>query len=123
MLDVVLLKQTHIALAFFTIIFFAFRFLLNELSPHMIQHRFFKTAPHIIDTLLLATGVMLAWIYKVTPLDALWFLVKIVFIFLYIICGFIAMKSRSRNKRISSAVFGFLFISLAIYLAQQKPFW
>lgn len=123
MIDLVILKQIHIMLAFSTVVFFVIRFSLNEFNKNIIRHRFFKTAPHVVDTFLLITGIMLAWAYKVTPLDAMWFLVKIILIMFYIICGFIAMKSMSRKKRFSSAILGFLLFITAIYLAQQKPFW
>jgi uncharacterized membrane protein SirB2 len=123
MIDVVTLKQFHILLAFTSIIFFFIRFMIKEKNSAIIKKYFFKTAPHLIDTLLLSTGVALAWAYKVSPLDAKWFLIKIVFIIFYIICGFIAMKASSRKLRFLSATTGLLFIFSAMYLAHYKPFW
>lgn len=88
-----------------------------------IYWRIMKAAPHIIDTLLLASGLTLAWTYRLSPLDAKWFLLKLILIIFYIIFGFIAMKAKAFHHRIIGASLAGFFVLSIIYLAQYKPFW
>ncbi|WP_157682413.1 SirB2 family protein [Nitrincola nitratireducens] len=122
MIDVLLLKQLHVFLAFSSVLFFSIRFICKEMEIPFIHWRVMKVAPHIIDTLLLASGLTLAWTYRLSPLDAKWFLLKLTLIFFYITFGFMAMKSKAFHYRVIGASFAGAFVISAIYLAQYKPF-
>lgn len=67
-------------------------------SPIM-QQRWVKIAPHIIDTLLLSSAITMAVLLHISPLLAPWLMTKIIALLLYIVLGTIAIK-RGKTKRI-----------------------
>jgi len=51
-----------------------------------------RTLPHIVDTVLLASAIALAWMLRLSPLQAPWLLAKIAGLVLYIAFGMLALK-------------------------------
>jgi len=51
-----------------------------------------RTLPHVVDTVLLATAVALAWMLRLNPLDTPWLAAKIVGLLAYIGLGMVALK-------------------------------
>lgn len=66
-------------------------------SPVM-QQRWVKIAPHIIDTALLGSAITLAVLLGISPLTAPWLMAKIIALLLYIVLGSIALK-RGKTRR------------------------
>lgn len=66
-------------------------------SPVM-QQRWVKIAPHIIDTVLLGSAVALAVLLGISPFVAPWLAAKIIALLLYIVLGSIALK-RGKTRR------------------------
>lgn len=62
-----------------------------------LQHRWVKVLPHVIDSVLLLSGVSLAVLLQQNPLQQQWLQVKLLLLLLYIVLGSIALK-RGRNK-------------------------
>ena len=79
-------------------------------SPVM-QQRWVKIAPHIIDSVLLGSAIMLALLLDISPFTAPWLAAKIIALLLYIVLGSIALK-RGKTRR----------IKLASWLAAQAVF-
>lgn len=67
-------------------------------SPAM-QQRWVKIAPHIVDTLLLASAIALAIQLGISPFTAPWLAAKIFALLLYIVLGSIALK-RGKTQRV-----------------------
>lgn len=51
-----------------------------------------KTLPHIVDSVLLLSAVMLAWMLRLGPADAPWLLAKIVGLLAYVLLGVVALR-------------------------------
>lgn len=51
-----------------------------------------KTLPHLIDTVLLASAIALAWTLQLNPLQAPWLLAKIIGLLAYIGLGMVALR-------------------------------
>lgn len=51
-----------------------------------------KTLPHIVDTVLLVSAVMLAWMLRLTPFDAPWLAAKVGGLIVYIGLGVVALR-------------------------------
>ena len=77
-------------------------------SPERLQIKWVKIAPHIIDTILLVSGISLIIITKQYPLQEPWLLAKLVALVAYIGLGTMALK-RAPTKQLK-----LLFLSLAI---------
>jgi len=66
-------------------------------SPVM-QQRWVKIAPHIIDTVLLSSAITLAVMLGISPLASTWLAAKIIALLLYIVLGSFALK-RGKTQR------------------------
>ena len=67
-------------------------------SP-LLQHRLTKIVPHVVDTVLLASAIILAIQLSISPFDAPWLMAKIIALLIYILLGTIAIK-RGRTLKI-----------------------
>ena len=79
-------------------------------SP-ILQQRWVKVVPHIVDTALLLSAVTLAIQLSISPLSTPWLMAKIVALLLYILLGTIAIKRGKIRK-----------IRLAAWLSAQLVF-
>lgn len=122
MIDIMLLKDIHIALVAISISFFLLRFIGKQLGAGFVDWKWIKTTPHIVDTLLLASGVSLAVIYRLSPLDVHWLLVKLFLIVGYIAAGFGAMKASTDLKRTAFALLALCLVVGVVLMATLKPF-
>lgn len=76
--------------------------------------RWVRIAPHVNDTVLLASGIALAWTLGISPLEHAWLGAKIIALLAYIGLGTVALKrGKTRGQRIAAwlaalAVFGYM---------------
>lgn len=116
------IKHTHIMLAVFSIVFFNFRFWKYFLLR---RSKWARIVPHIIDTFLLLTGVLLAITLSINPFGAGggWLAVKLIFMVLYILFAIFAMR---QTLVLPSRLIAYLISnSMAmgvVYMALVKPF-
>lgn len=116
-----LLKTLHIFLALVSGLGFALRGFIRLVLRRPLAHPLIRFGPHLIDTLLLASGVGLWMILGLSPLATGWFGLKLVLIVVYILLGITAFRIRHQGK----AVLVFLatlavFLSI-VWLALYKP--
>jgi uncharacterized membrane protein SirB2 len=88
-------KHTHMLLVATSVTFFIVRFDLRQ-SPIM-DKKFVKVAPHVVDTFLLLSGFTLCFMIKQYPFVDPWMTEKIICVVAYIALGVMALKS-NRNK-------------------------
>jgi len=79
-------------------------------SPYL-QHRWTRTLPHLIDSLLLGSALSLAWLSHQYPFVQGWLTAKFCGLLVYILCGSIALK-RGRSRSIRAC---FLVLALLAY--------
>jgi uncharacterized membrane protein SirB2 len=82
-------------------------------SP-LLAARFTRIAPHVVDTLLLASAVALAWMSGQYPFAQDWLTAKVVALVLYVALGSYALK-RARTLRARAAFFG-LALATVLYI-------
>jgi len=70
-----------------------------------VRRRPARTLPHIVDTVLLVSAIALAWMLRLSPLDAPWLLAKIIGLVLYVGLGMVALKP-GRRPAIRLTAFG-----------------
>jgi len=70
----------------------------------MLARRWVRVLPHVIDTLLLASAIVLAWWSGQYPLAQSWLTAKLLGLIAYIALGTIALK-RGRTRPIRAAAF------------------
>jgi uncharacterized membrane protein SirB2 len=86
------IRTLHIACAAISIAGFAARgALMLADSPHLHQ-RWVRVAPHVVDTLLLASAIWLAWFLGQMPFVHGWITAKVFALLAYIVLGMVALK-------------------------------
>jgi uncharacterized membrane protein SirB2 len=81
-----------------------------------------KIIPHINDTLLLITGVSMAFMLHLKPWEHPWLGYKIIALVLYIIFGTVALKSSGTKRLLSYYVATALFVFMLITAINKVPF-
>ncbi|WP_350563539.1 SirB2 family protein, partial [Psychrobacter sp. CAL346-MNA-CIBAN-0220] len=76
-----------------SVIFFIVRFVLHLRQSPIMEKKFVKVAPHVIDTFLLLSGVTLCFMIKQYPFVDPWMTEKIICVAAYIALGIMALKS------------------------------
>jgi uncharacterized membrane protein SirB2 len=111
-----LLHQTTAALS---LAGFVARGLGSFAQAAWVRQRFTRTAPHVVDTLLLLSALVMAWTLRLTPANAPWLVAKIAGLLLYIGLGMLALRlGRPLALRMAAwlaalAVFGWI-VSVAL---------
>lgn len=83
------------------------------------RRRIHRVWPHLVDTLLLGSALIMAWMLQLNPLTTPWLAAKIVGLLLYIALGMVALRAgRPLAVRIGAwlaalGVFGWI-VSVAI---------
>ena len=115
--DYLTIKQVHVSAAGLSLALFALRGAWRAVSPERLAARWVRIVPHVIDTVLLASALWLAW--QLGRDAAPWIAAKVVALLLYIVLGSIALKrGRTPGLRIAAfvaalATFGYI-VSVAI---------
>jgi uncharacterized membrane protein SirB2 len=108
------LRSVHMTCAVLSILGFFIRWIWMLRDSPLLQKRVVKVVPHIVDTLLLLSAIMLVGIIGFGP-NAAWLSAKIAGLIVYIVLGTFALK-RGRTKG-ARAVFGLLAIIVFAFIA------
>ncbi|MBX3629924.1 MAG: SirB2 family protein [Nitrosomonas sp.] len=98
-----LIKMIHVSCVITSFLFFFIRgvWLIRE-SP-ILHQRWVKILPHVVDTVLLASAIALAYKSHQTPMNNPWLAAKISGLLVYIGLGMVAMRfGKTRQVRINA---------------------
>jgi uncharacterized membrane protein SirB2 len=98
------IRALHVACAILSIAGFAARGMLMLADSPWLKRRFVRIAPHVVDTMLLASAVWLAWFLGQVPFVHGWITAKLLALLAYIALGTIALR-RGRTKGVRGAAF------------------
>lgn len=113
------LKHLHMTCVILSLGGFLLRGWWMYRSNPVLGLRLVRTAPHVVDTVLLATAVIMAIMIEQYPLQASWVTAKVVGLLSYIALGTIALKrGRTMRARLTAfaaaiVVFGWI-VSVAL---------
>lgn len=110
-MNYIAIKHLHITSAVLSILFFVVRAYWSVSGSALLQARVVKILPHVIDTVLLVCGVILA--VMIGPYQS-WILAKIVALLLYIGVGTVAIK-RGKTPR-GRAIAALIAIAIYFYI-------
>jgi uncharacterized membrane protein SirB2 len=85
-------KYVHVGCVVLSLAGFAARGALMLRGSPLLQARFVRVAPHVVDTLLLASALWLAWMMQQYPFVHGWLTAKVLGLLAYIILGSIALR-------------------------------
>lgn len=89
------MKHLHLLFVALALVSFLGRFALSQYRPEMLQLKWMNILPHVISTLLLLTGISLAFSY---PGDHGWIVAKVVALFGFIGFGIMALKLKDEKR-------------------------
>jgi uncharacterized membrane protein SirB2 len=119
-----LLKTIHYVLALISVSGFVLRGVLMFTGSPLLQHRITRILPHIVDTLFLMAGLVLAHRIFQYPFTHDWLTAKLFGLIIYIVLGSIALKHgrtpRQRKLAFIAAIVTFAWI---ISVAMTKSPW
>jgi uncharacterized membrane protein SirB2 len=110
------IKSVHVASVGLSIAGFISRGALMLRGSPLLQARFVRVAPHVVDTVLLASAVWLAWFLRAYPFVDGWITAKVLGLAAYIALGTIALK-RGRSLRVRAAAFAAALATFAYIVA------
>ena len=114
-------KKLHILCVTLTFISFSVRILWMFQDSRWLQHQLIKTIPHVIDTVLLISGITLAVILHQYPGTNDWLTAKLLALLLYIVLGSIALRrGKTKGIRIVSWLGASLVFFYLVMVALQK---
>lgn len=106
------LKHLHMLCALLSITGFTLRGIWMLADSPLLQKKFVRIAPHIIDTLLLVTAFSLAFMINQYPFFAAWLTAKLLALVLYIVLGVIALK-KGKTKAVRGVAFVLALVTFA----------
>lgn len=106
------LKCVHVAAVVVSFVFFTTRGFWMITGSPLLHTRFARVAPHVVDTVLLASAIGLIVILRQYPLVQPWLTAKVLGLLVYIGLGTIALK-RGRTRAIRIAA---LISAIAVFL-------
>jgi len=98
------LRALHIACVFVSLALFVLRHVLNVRGVAWRQWRSLTIMPHVVDSVLLASGFALAFTIEQYPFATAWLTAKLIALVGYIVLGAIALK-RGRTPAIRRIAF------------------
>ncbi len=98
-----LIKIIHVVFVLLSISGFFARGVLMIRDSALLQQRWVKTVPHVVDTILLLSAIILASQWGFAALGIPWLQAKIAALLVYILLGVIAIRpGRSKPVRIGA---------------------
>lgn len=106
-----ILRVVHVSTVILTILGFMLRGYWMMTRSDLLRRKVVKIVPHVVDTLLLLSGIGLILTLRLPVLDENWLLAKLFALVAYIVLGTIAL-GRGKTMRARTAAF---VASLAVF--------
>lgn len=114
----------HVLLATLSVSLLIYRATRRFARKPIPDTRWLRVTPHVVDTLLLATGIALAWTLGLDPLVVTWLGVKILLIVAYIGVGLLAFRLPARRPiRVGLFVLALVIFADIVAIAITRSPW
>ena len=121
-----LVKHLHITCAVLSGSFFLLRGVWMLLESDALQRRWVKVVPHVVDTVLLTSALVMVFWSAQYPLVQPWLTAKVLALLAYIVLGTIALKrgqtKATRTAALVAALAVFAYIVLVALSRKAMPF-
>jgi uncharacterized membrane protein SirB2 len=116
-----LVKLLHVACVVASLAGFAARGALMLADSPLLQARWLRITPHVVDTLLLASAAWLAWQLQQYPFVHGWLTAKVVGLLAYIGFGVFALRrGRTKGTRVACLVLALLSAAYVVSVALTR---
>ena len=115
------IKHLHVSCVVLSILLFFLRGIWTMQTSPIMQQRWVKRAPHILDTLLLGSALTLAWLSQQWPFQQAWLTAKVLGLLAYIILGSIALKrGKTRQIRLAAWLLALVTVGYIVAVALSR---
>lgn len=119
-----LLKHLHVSCVVLSGLGFLLRAYWMIRASSWLQHRLTRTLPHITDSALLGSALLMAWLSGQYPFAQDWLTAKLLALVLYIACGMMALKrGKTRQIRLVFVVLAVLLYAYIMAVALHRQVW
>ncbi|MFO7603246.1 MAG: SirB2 family protein [Gammaproteobacteria bacterium] len=116
-----MLKLIHVSCALISISGFVARGLLALQNSPRLAQTWIKVTPHLVDTVLLVSAILLLIQTGLSPLQHSWLAMKILLLVLYIVLGLVTLRlARTRQARRLAFVAAVLVFAYIVVIAENK---
>jgi len=120
-MDYAVLKMIHVSSVILSFSLFFLRGIWLIQDSQNLHQRWIKILPHINDTVLLISAILLAVVIQQNPLDHAWLTAKISGLLVYIGLGMVAMRfGKTRKIRITSWIAALCVFAYIVLVALTK---
>ncbi len=110
-----IVKYAHVTCAVLTICGFLLRGYWMIIASEHLHHRIARIAPHVVDTILLLSGISMLTLLAMNPFRQPWLVAKFAGLAAYIVLGMIALR-RGRTRTVRVTAF-FAAVAVFAYMA------
>lgn len=116
-------KYLHLLCAVISIIGFIIRGALRIANSTVLQKKWIRIAPHIVDTVLLLTAIWLSVIIHQYPITSSWLTAKLIGLFVYIGLGVVTLRiAKTQPVRIVAYLFAIVtFVYIGMVAFAKSP--
>ena len=109
-----MIKMLHLTFVLLSIFSFVFRVILAQMNSPLLEQKWIKIGPHIINTFLLITGFTLVFQGSWLSAEYGWIIAKLIALVAYVGLGIVAIKSQGelRWKAFAGALACFMYIAI-----------
>lgn len=116
-----MIKFFHLSFILMSIFSFVGRIIISETRPIILKQKLFKIAPHVIDSLLLLTGILLVFQGQWLSTSYGWIIAKLFVLLGYIGLGVVAMRHRGTTRWLAFSGAMLCFVYIGIVAATKNP--
>jgi uncharacterized membrane protein SirB2 len=114
-------KYVHVVCALLSISGFVVRGVWMMTGNPLLARRPVKILPHLVDTLLLASALLMVWMSAQYPFVQSWLTAKVIALVLYILLGTVALKrGTTRGIRITAWWLALLVFAYIVSVALSR---
>ncbi|MBP6514215.1 MAG: SirB2 family protein [Steroidobacteraceae bacterium] len=123
-MDYLLVRSLHIGCVIISLSLFAIRGLLMLAGSGAYRNVFFRYAPHVVDTMLFTTALMLTTILHQYPFQQPWLTAKVLGLIAYIVLGSLALRpGQARPRRLVMLAAAMLTAAYIVSVARSHSPW
>jgi uncharacterized membrane protein SirB2 len=115
------LKLVHVGSVVVSGLGFLLRYAMVRRGSVMVRTLAFRTVPHVIDTLLLASAVSLAVLARIDPVSSGWLAAKIIGLIAYIVTGSVALRGPTQTRPVAFALAVMAFVYIVMVAVTRQP--
>ena len=115
------LKNIHVAFVALSFTGFFIRGIWMLRDSTLLQQRWVRITPQVVDTVLLVSAIVLAVQLRFSPMEQPWLMAKIIALVVYIAVGLVALRfGRSKHIRVSAWLLGLFIFLYIVSVAMSK---